>query len=165
MLDLIERLLKGPTGGVSDETLYTEHCAEFRALNALFWQIPVLVTTLSGGLWFAVASLDLTDDGQAAILWFSAAVNVAFFVALWRLRAIMEGLLKRIRRFEGRPEGAKSYIVLTVFFLLMGLASVGAIIVALEPSRYLEGDLSVQGVVLCTQAPGVEPSCRMLKPS
>ncbi|WP_420469869.1 hypothetical protein [Brevundimonas sp. FT23042] len=157
MLDLIRHILSAPAGGVTEEKIYTEHCAEFRALNIIFWQIPVIVTTLNGGLWFALASLDLTVWGQRMILGFAVVVNIAFFVALVRLRAIMERLLERIRRFEGRGRERGAYTVLTLFGLLMAIATAGAVVVAANPPLFLKRDAPKSIIILCEAAAGSAP--------
>ena len=164
MLDLIRHLLTPAADGVSEDTIYAEHCAEFRALNIIFWQIPVIVTTLNGGLWFALASLELTDWGQRMILWFAVAVNIAFFVSLTRLRAIMERLLREIHRFEGRSKEPGSYTVLTMFGLLMLIATIGAIVVSVNPSLFFQKRSPEAVVVLCTGAGTMTGSCRTIKP-
>lgn len=150
LLDLIERLLTSRSG-VSDEKIYAELCAEFRALNTIFWQIPLIVMTLNGGLWFAVASLDLTTSGQQLILAFTALINVTFILALLRVRMIMEGLLKRIRTFEGRAATTDGWAgaILVMFWALMGIATLGAVVVAWNPAAYLKPKSADAAVVVC----------------
>lgn len=164
LLDLIERLLT-PRSGVSDEKIYTELCAEFRALNTIFWQIPLIVMTLNGGLWFAVASLDLTTSGQQLILAFTALINITFILALLRVRTIMEGLLKRIRTFEGRATTSDGWAgaILVMFWALMGIATIGAAVVAWNPTAYLKPKNADATVVVCQagQKPPASPvNCR-----
>ena len=166
MLDLIRQLLVAPSDGVSDEKVYTEHCAEFRALNTIFWQIPLIVMTLNGGLWFAVASLDLTDGGQRLILAFTALINFAFMCALLRLRVIMESLLERIRKFEGRAKRSDPWagFILLLFWILMGAAGGGAMVAACNPGAYLQPRSTKAVVVVCERgAPDAPPGpCRAL---
>jgi hypothetical protein len=33
------------------KTIFEQDCQEFRSLNGFLWQIPVIVSTLTGGLW------------------------------------------------------------------------------------------------------------------
>lgn len=157
LLDLIERLWASRSG-VSDEKIYAEICAEFRALNTIFWQIPLIVMTLNGGLWFAVASLELTTSGQQLILVFTALINIAFILALLRVRTIMEGLLKRIRTFERRTTTKDGWAgaILVMFWALMGTATVGAVVVAWNPASYLRPKSADAAVIVCQ--PGPTPS-------
>jgi hypothetical protein len=78
--------------------VFEQDCQEFRSLNGFLWQIPMLVSTLTGGLWFGVTKVDSDDFIKAALFLLAAAVNGAFIIVLWRLRhGVMEGLLDRIR--------------------------------------------------------------------
>ena len=49
-----------------DTLIYQQSCEEFRSLNGFFWQIPIIMMTLNGGLWYSVASLDLSTPLNAA---------------------------------------------------------------------------------------------------
>ena len=40
---------------------YEQNYEQFRSLNQIMWQIPVLAMTLTGGLWFGVSSIQ--DSG------------------------------------------------------------------------------------------------------
>lgn len=123
---------------VSNSQIYEQRCAEFRSLNSFFWQIPLIVMTLNGGLWFAVASLDVTPVAKSAILCFAGVANLAMIVALIRLRGIMEALLKQIRVTEGVDNGRSGWVVLTVFCGLFGLASLGAFAAAGQPGLFFK---------------------------
>jgi hypothetical protein len=123
-------------GSVTKSQIYEQRCAEFRSLNGFFWQIPLIVMTLNGGLWFAVASLDVTPVAKSAILCFAGVANLAMIVALIRLRGIMETLLTQIRLVEGTQAGHWGWVVLTVFCGLFGLASLGAFAAAGQPDIF-----------------------------
>jgi hypothetical protein len=41
------------------KTIFEQDCQEFRSLNGFLWQIPVIVSTLTGGLWLCAGG-----DGQ-----------------------------------------------------------------------------------------------------
>ena len=122
---------------VTESEIYQQQCEEFRALNGIFWQIPVIMTTFNGGLWFALASLDLTDLGQRLILVFAALANVAFLIALIRLRWLLGTLLRRIHTIQGSLSAPLSGITVAAFGLLLVLAALGAVVAAFNPSAVL----------------------------
>jgi len=134
---------------VSETEIYQQQCAEFRALNAVFWQIPLIMMTLAGGLWFALASLELTDTGQRLILVFAAVANVVFIVALIRLRLLMSALLARIHLVEGAMTAPLARVTVVAFCGLLLLAALGAILAALNPGAVLARTAKPPPVVLC----------------
>ena len=115
-----------PPGVVTQSQIYEQRCAEFRSLNGFFWQIPLIVMTLNGGLWFAVASLDLTAIAREWILAFAAVANLAMIIALCRLRGLMDVLLGHIRAAEGTQAPKWGWVILMVFCILLGVAGLGA---------------------------------------
>lgn len=122
---------------VTESEIYQQQCEEFRALNGIFWQIPLIMTTLNGGLWFALASLDLTDLGQRAILIFAALVNVVFLIALVRLRILLGALLKQIHAVRAlNAKGAG--VTVFAFCFLLALAAIAAASAAVNPSAALD---------------------------
>jgi hypothetical protein len=122
---------------VPPEDVYRERCAEFRSLNTIFWQIPLIMMTLNGGLWFALGSLELTTAGQRLVLIFAAVANTVFAVALIRLRSVMGRLLAHIRLSEGDAKSRFSGTTVTGFVLLLGVAAAGALAASREPSAVL----------------------------
>ncbi|MFN3535908.1 MAG: hypothetical protein ACK4Y4_00490 [Brevundimonas sp.] len=134
---------------MSETEIYQQQCAEFRALNAVFWQIPLIMMTLNGGLWFALASLELTDAGQRLILVFAAVANVVFIVALIRLRLLMSALLARIHAVEGAMTAPLARITVVAFCGLLLLAALGAALAALNPGAVLARTAKPAPVVVC----------------
>lgn len=134
---------------VSETEIYQQQCAEFRALNAVFWQIPLIMMTLNGGLWFALASLDLTDIGQRSILVFAAVANGVFIIALVRLRFLLSALLIRIHAVEGPITAPLKKITLFAFCGLLLLAGVGAGLAAVNPGAILARKAKPSPVVVC----------------
>jgi hypothetical protein len=134
---------------VSSRQIYEQRCAEFRSLNGFFWQIPLIVMTLNGGLWFAVASLDITPVAKSAILCFAAVANLAMIIALVRLRGIMQTLLTQIRATEGVDAGRWGWVVLTVFCGLFGLASIGAFAAASQPGLFFKQKAAAPPIETC----------------
>jgi len=121
---------------ISDELIYEQSCQEFRSINGFFWQIPLIMMTLNGGLWYSVASLTLDVCAQRGILWFAVGANLVMIVGLWRLRSIMQDLLDRIRTFEGRAQMGPQRIVQVLFSLLLGAAALGAGLASVDPRRH-----------------------------
>jgi hypothetical protein len=84
------------------KTVFEQDCQEFRSLNGFLWQIPVIVSTLTGGLWFGAGKID-DRFLQAALFLLAGCVNLCFVVVLWRLRrGVMEPLLGRITEYLAR---------------------------------------------------------------
>jgi hypothetical protein len=45
-----------------EKTIFEQDCQEFRSLNGFLWQIPVIVSTLTGGLWFGASKVCLAIE-------------------------------------------------------------------------------------------------------
>ncbi|MGY3602751.1 MULTISPECIES: hypothetical protein [unclassified Bradyrhizobium] len=74
------------------KVIFEQDCQEFRSLNGFLWQIPVIVSTLTGG-WFGAGKID-DRFVQAALFLLAGCANLCFVVVLWRLRrGVMEPLL------------------------------------------------------------------------
>lgn len=100
----------------------------------LFWQIPLIVMSLNGGLWFAVASLNLTSLAKSGVLGFAAIADLLMIWALIRLRDLMQVLLDRIHASEGVAPDRNSRVVLFIFCSLFFLAAIGAGVAACHGS-------------------------------
>lgn len=119
-----------------EDLIYEQTYTEFRSLNGFFWQIPLIMMTLNGGLWFSVASLDLDVTAERGILWFAAFANLTMAVGLWRLRAVMATLLVRIHSYENTPAPGPSNVIERLFQTLMCLAAIGALIASCHPKAH-----------------------------
>jgi protein strawberry notch len=71
---------------------YEQNYQQFRSLNQIMWQIPVLAMTLTGGLWFGVSTID----------------NNAMLVTILLLTAVIPTNNERIYRVTA--EGCASMI-------------------------------------------------------
>lgn len=68
---------------------YQQNYQQFRSLNQIMWQIPVLATTLTGGLWFGVSRI--LDNPLLVTTLLSTAIfgNLTFVAILFRFRHVM----------------------------------------------------------------------------
>lgn len=104
------------------KVIFEQDCQEFRSLNGFLWQIPMIVSTLTGGLWFGAGKID-DRFLQAALFLLAGCANVCFVVVLWRLRrGVMEPLLGRITEFQGRPRNTGKYTMIIMFSVLLSLS-------------------------------------------
>ncbi len=70
---------------VDDAVAYDQRCQDFRSLNGFLWQSSLIIMTLTGGLWFAVASLDMSTGARSMLLISAGLANLIIIVALVRL--------------------------------------------------------------------------------
>ena len=124
------------TRGLDDKTKYEQLCTDFRALNAILWQMPVIFTTLTGGLWFAVASLDLTNHARSLILVFAALANLLMIAALARLRYIMEKQRKKICEIDHRDSPGFNFFTVGLMSLLLFLVAGGSWVASRDPAAW-----------------------------
>ena len=121
---------------IEAKVIYEQLCADFRSLNGFLWQTPIIIMTLTGGLWFAVASFDMSDMARSRLLLFAAIANVVMIAALIRLRYVMQKIQNEIRRHDGRPEIGPNYFIVSCFSLLLLIAAVGSAMASCRPAAY-----------------------------
>lgn len=78
---------------------YEHNCEQFRSLNQIMWQVPVIAMTLTGGLWFGAASLESMPGFKYLLLTFGALANIGLILVLTRVRYVMHRYLDAIKRF------------------------------------------------------------------
>src|SRR5574338_904000 len=75
---------------------YNQNSETFRSLNGQMWQIPLIAMTLTGGLWFGVASIS-KDTGlwllRPGLLLLAGVGDVLLIIVLERLRHVMSAYL------------------------------------------------------------------------
>ncbi len=151
---------------VSDESAYEQLCTDFRALNAILWQMPVIFTTLTGGLWFAVASFDLTDRGRSALLLFAGVADLIMIAALGRLRFVMEKMRLKIVDYDRRPSPTWNYFTVSLMGVLLLVAALGSFYASADPSTWFaksepkqaSGSAAVQPDPCARQLEGARPA-------
>jgi SAM-dependent methyltransferase len=113
---------------------YNQNSETFRSLNGQMWQIPLIAMTLTGGLWFGVASLS-----KESTLWFlrpslllvACLGDILLIIILERLRHVMGEYLHWLRAAHPRgfvvAEGEHWWnspkIVKTCFQIMLGFAA------------------------------------------
>ena len=107
------------TDNKCDKTVYVQNCEDFRSLNNIMWRVPILVMSLTGGLLVAVATFELSDPARQGILVFAGLINLAFIVVLYRLRYVMDRILKQIHAYQGTKYQKGFRVVLTLSAILL----------------------------------------------
>jgi hypothetical protein len=88
------------------KTCFEQDLQSFRALDESMWKIPMIAITLTGGLWYGVASgADLPLIATRVILGFAGFVNVCLILVLWRVRHLMAAHLTNVKAFYAGPGG------------------------------------------------------------
>jgi len=113
-----------------EKLCYQQNFEQFRSLNQIMWQVPIIAMTLTGGLWFGVAKIDV-QSAQCALLVLAVLGNSGLIAVLHRTRFVMGEYLLKIEEFypkayvaaKGqRPfEGGRT--VVAVFQILLGLSA------------------------------------------
>jgi len=104
--------------------IFEQDCQEFRSLNSFLWQIPVLVSTLTGGLWFGASKVTDSFVVQSSLFLLAGVANITFIIVLWRLRkGVMEPLLTHIATYQGRDRNPGKYTMIWSFTALLVASS------------------------------------------
>ncbi|MEP1539084.1 MAG: class I SAM-dependent methyltransferase [Paracoccaceae bacterium] len=124
---------------------YEQNYQQFRSLNQIMWQIPVLAMTLTGGLWFGVSTIN--DNAMLVTILLLTAVmgNIMLCGVLVRFRHVMGCYLDWLKSADAAgfvdaslmPEGAtklevfcnKDKKVHTLFLFMLGWAAVCSVVV------------------------------------
>lgn len=121
---------------IEAKVIYEQLCADFRSLNGFLWQTPIIIMTLTGGLWFAVASFDIFAMARSHLLLFAAIANLVMIAALYRLRFVMQKIQNEIRRHDGRPKIGPDYFIVSCFSVLLLIAAIGSALASCQPTAY-----------------------------
>lgn len=122
--------------GPDQKVIYEQRCQDFRSLNGILWQSPLIIMSLTGGLWFAVASFALSESGRTMLLIFAGLANVLMIGALIRLRFVMQGVLRDIRAYDSKHAVGGSYIIVGIFSVLLAMTATGSFVVSCHPGDY-----------------------------
>jgi hypothetical protein len=84
-----------------DQVCYEQNCEQMRSLNQIMWQVPIVAMTLTGGLWYAVATITSVDNvARIALLAFSAVANTGLTLMINRVRDVLAVYLKKMKEFN-----------------------------------------------------------------
>lgn len=113
---------------------FQQNSEHIRSLNQIMWQIPLLAMTLTGGLWYAVATTpDLPRTAQNGLLILAGVADLALVLVLARIRFVMEGYIKKAKEFceTGHPNTHHWFLrrglVVIVFSILLGISGLGSL--------------------------------------
>ncbi|MER9490804.1 hypothetical protein NKI86_03105 [Mesorhizobium sp. M0320] len=123
-----------------DKTCYEQNFQQYRAMNQIMWQVPLLAITITGGLWYAALNVTGAADFRRPLFLLSAVLDFALIAVLWRVRFVMAAYLIQIERFNPaafvRASGKGflnwPYTVVTAFSLALGCAGVGSVLGLLD---------------------------------
>lgn len=118
------------------KVIYEQRCQDFRSLNGFLWQSPLIIMSLTGGLWFAVASFALSAGARSMLLMFAGIANVLMIGALIRLRFVMQSVLNDIRAYDGKHAVSGNYIIVGVFSALLAMTAIGSFVASCHPEAY-----------------------------
>lgn len=118
------------------KAIYEQRCEDFRSLNGFLWQSPLIIMSLTGGLWFAVASFALSDSARSMLLIFASFSNLLMIGALFRLRWVMQQVLNDVRNYDGKRPTKGNYTIVGIFSAMLLISAVGSGIAAGSPAAY-----------------------------
>ncbi|MCG7574091.1 class I SAM-dependent methyltransferase [Phaeobacter sp. CNT1-3] len=86
-----------------EKEAYEQNYQQFRSLNQIMWQIPVLAMTLTGGLWFGVSKIEDNPLLASTLLCTAVVGNLALSAVLYRFRFVMRRYLSWLK--NASPDG------------------------------------------------------------
>ena len=72
-----------------DKVCYEQNFEQFRAMNQIMWQVPLLAMTITGGLWYAALTVPEAQEMRRPLMLLSAIFDFALVAVLWRVRYVM----------------------------------------------------------------------------
>lgn len=142
---------------VDDAVIYDQRCQDFRSLNGFLWQSPLIIMTLTGGLWFAVASFDMSTGARSMLLIFAGLANLIMIAALVRLRLVMQSVLTDIRRLDNLHKIKFDFTIVILFSLLLLMAAIGSLAAGACPQKYFTKGAAAAPPSHSQPAPGLVP--------
>lgn len=127
------------------KTIYEQRCQDFRSLNGFLWQSPLIIMSLTGGLWFAVASFSLSDTARTMLLVFAGLANLLMICALIRLRWVMRSVLTDIRDYDRKHAVGGNFIIVGIFSALLLMTAIGSFVASCRPAAYFTKQPSAKG--------------------
>lgn len=119
-----------------EKCCYEQNCQQFRAMNQIMWQVPLLAISITGGLWYAALAINGASDFRKPLFLLSAVLDFSLIAVLWRVRFVMAAYLTQIEAFNPtafvRAAGTglfnRSHTVVVAFSAAMGCAGIGSVL-------------------------------------
>lgn len=119
-----------------DKVCYEQNFQQFRAMNQIMWQVPLLAITITGGLWYAALNVAGVQELKRPLLALSAVLDFALIFVLLRIRYVMGAYLAKIKLFNpaayveapGTVFYNRSHVVVRAFSIALLLAGIGSAI-------------------------------------
>ena len=119
-----------------DKVCYEQNFQQYRAMNQIMWQVPLLAITITGGLWYATLNVTGVQDFKRPIFLLAFVLDVALIAVLWRVRHVMSAYMVKIESFNpgsfvkasGRGLFNWPYTVVSAFSLALAIAAFGSLI-------------------------------------
>jgi hypothetical protein len=126
-----------------DKVCYEQNFQQYRSMNQIMWQVPLLAISITGGIWFAALNVKAAEAFQALLFCLSAVLDVVLIAVLWRVRHVMSAYMEKIKAFNpsafvetsGNGWFNRPHTVIWAFTLALGLAAVGSVFALLHVIR------------------------------
>lgn len=143
-----------------EKTSFEQNSESIRHLNEILWKIPLIAMTLTGGLWYGIATTNaLPPLAIRALLVLTALTDISLIIVLLRVRSVMGQYIEQARAFNPTrypdaewgskckllPKPFRKWLVVWVFSLLLlvagGMSLYGACALtdALRPAKISTG--------------------------
>lgn len=127
------------------KAIYEQRCQDFRSLNGFLWQSPLIIMSLTGGLWFAVANFALSNTARSMLPVFACIANLLMIGALVQLRWVMQLVLEDIRGYDGKRRTKGSYTIVNIFSAMLLFTAIGSAVAGWNPSAYFTKQVAAKG--------------------
>jgi hypothetical protein len=129
---------------ITVKEIYEQQYEHFRSMNGLLYQMPIIFSTILGGLWYFAASyLGKDRIVSTGVFVFAAIAAVCFTIALQRFRLAFNGYIDNLNKFDGEyrvtlKQSALPSTLAAMIFLVMSAAFVsvaGAVYAIVYPAH------------------------------
>ena len=119
-----------------EKVCYEQNFQQYRAMNQIMWQVPLLAITITGGLWYAALNVTGVQDFKRPIFLLAFVLDAALIAVLWRVRHVMSAYMVQIERFHpgsfvkasGRGLFNWPFTVVTAFSIALAIAAISSFI-------------------------------------
>ena len=131
-----------------DLDIYKEHYAQFRSMNGILYQLPVIFSSIIGALfYFAFSFLERSEVVSAVVMVFAAVVAMLGVVIVHRFGLAFSAYIDSINRFDGPHKISlqssispsviwviKCLLVIAVIMSISAVIGIHADIIAVTPA-------------------------------